>query len=265
MNKLYLKILLFSFIVLPSFGQAQRDTVSIEEPASVEYEAVKEKVVNVLPYLEDKGDISQRKFKTDYKKKYKSDNEFDYSDQTQKDSLWKRFKAWLQQKMRSFFNQFDVDYDTKSRLDIFFRLAAIAVIFLMLYYIIRAVIQKDVYWLFKKKAKRTEIKVDDIELNLKIVDFPSLLHGTIEDRQYRLSVRYYYLWLLQRLQEQEQIVWNIEKTNSDYQNEIKDPQLKEDFRYLSYIYNNIWYGEFEISEEEFKQAKKSFDSLLKQS
>lgn len=269
MNR-FLYILLFFFVfTFPHFGQVDQDTIHNSQPIESTEEAKgeivpKKKVVNTLPYLEDKTqDITISKFETDYKKKYKKDSEFDYSEEANKDSLWKRFKRWVGQQISDFFRQFDIDYETSSRLDIAFRIGGVLVIILVIYYITRATIQKDAYWMFKKKSKKLDIRVDDIELNLKVVDFPSLLNQTIKEEQYRLSIRYYYLWLLQKLQEQEQIEWHIEKTNSDYQEEIKDTQLKEDFQYLSYIYNNIWYGEFEITESEFNQAKKSFDTILK--
>lgn len=271
MNR-FLFILLFFFVfTFPHFGQVDQDTIhnsqpveSTEEDKTEEEVVIKKKVVNVLPYLEDKTpDITISKFETDYKKKYKQDSEFDYSEEGNKDSLWKRFKRWFNQRLIDFFRQFDIDYETSSRLQIFYRIAGVLVITLIIYYITRAFIQKDAYWILKKSGKKMEIPIDDIELNLKSVDFPTLLNQTIKEEQYRLSIRYYYLWLLQKLQEQEQIEWHIEKTNSDYQDEIKDSSLKEDFKYLSYIYNNIWYGEFEITESEFNQAKKSFDTILK--
>lgn len=60
------------------------------------------------------------------------------------------------------------------------------------------------------------------------------------------------------------ITWAVEKTNADYFYELKDNSDRELFSYLSYLYNTIWYGEYEITEVEFVKAKKSFDSKLKQ-
>jgi hypothetical protein len=58
------------------------------------------------------------------------------------------------------------------------------------------------------------------------------------------------------------IEWDIEKTNSDYSYEIKNEKLKEDFNYLSYLYNYIWYGEFELTEDTFNKTKKSFETTF---
>ena len=58
------------------------------------------------------------------------------------------------------------------------------------------------------------------------------------------------------------IDWNPEKTNSDYWYEIKIESLKNDFSYLSYLYNYIWYGEFEITESSFESMKKTFEATI---
>jgi hypothetical protein len=59
------------------------------------------------------------------------------------------------------------------------------------------------------------------------------------------------------------IVWDIEKTNSDYLYEIKEESQKEEFAYLSYLYNYIWYGEFELDEATFLKAKTAFEKTIK--
>ena len=59
------------------------------------------------------------------------------------------------------------------------------------------------------------------------------------------------------------IEWDIEKTNTDYLYEIKNPIHKEEFTYLSYLYNYIWYGEFEIDERMFQKAENRFKNAIK--
>ncbi|MDP2158837.1 MAG: DUF4129 domain-containing protein, partial [Flavobacterium sp.] len=58
------------------------------------------------------------------------------------------------------------------------------------------------------------------------------------------------------------IEWDVEKTNSDYLYEIQNPAIKSQFEYVSYLYNYIWYGEFELDEVTFIKAKKAFDTLI---
>ncbi len=237
---------------------------SESEPLLREVESYKDTNTFNLPFKVDTNDsIVLKKFTSNFKKKYKESEEFDYNDNRPKDSLWKRFKRALNDALNNFFRQFNVNYKVDNYFTIGMRIMGVAVIVLLLYYIIRAFIQKDIYWLFKKKAKKLEINVEDIEQNIENVNFDLLIEKTITDNAYRLAIRFYYLWLLQRLQEQNHIVWNIEKTNSDYVKEITDSETKAQFQYLSYLYNNIWYGEHDITFEEFSKAKTSFDAILK--
>jgi hypothetical protein len=71
------------------------------------------------------------------------------------------------------------------------------------------------------------------------------------------------LWLLKSLSEAEIIDYDVEKTNSDYFLEIAKETTKKEFSYTSYLYNYIWYGEFNIDEIQFKKAKDAFTQFLK--
>jgi hypothetical protein len=64
------------------------------------------------------------------------------------------------------------------------------------------------------------------------------------------------------MSEKQIIEWDAEKTNSDYVYEIKNEQFKNNFNYLSYLYNYIWYGEFDIDDVTFEKAKASFEKTI---
>jgi hypothetical protein len=59
------------------------------------------------------------------------------------------------------------------------------------------------------------------------------------------------------------IKWDIEKTNSDYLYEITNETRRDEFAYLSYLYNYIWYGEFELDEATFEKAKTAFEKTIR--
>ena len=82
------------------------------------------------------------------------------------------------------------------------------------------------------------------------------------DKNYRLAIRYYYMWLLKSLTDRGEIEWDIEKTNGDYYREIKSESLKQDFQFLSYVYEYSWYGEFEISDSDFSKTETAFLKLI---
>ena len=68
--------------------------------------------------------------------------------------------------------------------------------------------------------------------------------------------------MLKKLSTAEIIHYDVEKTNNDYRNEIETPKVKEEFTYTSYLYNYIWYGEFDVNDEQFNKAKHAFDKFL---
>ena len=73
---------------------------------------------------------------------------------------------------------------------------------------------------------------------------------------------YYYLLLLKNLSQAGIIEYDVEKTNSDYHYEINSEALKKEFSYTSYLYNYIWYGEFDIDISQFQKAKTAFNQFL---
>jgi hypothetical protein len=117
-------------------------------------------------------------------------------------------------------------------------------------------------WVFGKSSDKNIIPVTDIEQNLSITDFDKLTKDAEKNNEHRLAIRYYYLWLLKKLAIAEIIEYDVEKTNSDYQNEITSKDLKDDFSYTSYLYNYIWYGEFDVNEQQYDKAKNAFTNLL---
>ena len=117
-------------------------------------------------------------------------------------------------------------------------------------------------WVFGKSSDKNIIPVTDVENNIHVADFKQLITEAEKDNNYRLAIRYYYLWLLKGLTSAELIEYDVEKTNSDYFNEIASKSIKDEFSYTSYLYNYIWYGEFDVNEQQFNKAKMAFVKFL---
>lgn len=224
--------------------------------------AKKEKIVfTEKDIVVDSAFVALKPFAKNFKKKY-SDPSFIYEFKTPEKNAWDRFKEWL----ANFFNNLFKFKDSKSAsdfVDILLRIIAILIVIAVIYMIVKAILNKEGQWIFGKNSDRKIINYDEIEKNLHLVDFEKLIQKSIESGENRLSIRYYYLWLLKKMSEKHLIEWDVEKTNSDYLYEIKDEAKKQDFAYLSYLYNNIWYGEFELDEETFAKARTAFEKSIK--
>lgn len=210
--------------------------------------------------LIDSSDVEQVHFIKNFKENY-NDNSFIYDEVAPVKSLWERLKEWIVEWLN---RTFDVQDSERAMtiLDYAINVIAVILILLVVYLIAKALLNKEGTWIFGSKSDANLIRYDEIERNLHLVDFEKLIKQSIQSGEQRLSIRYYYLFLLKKLSEKELIEWDVEKTNSDYIYEIKSPQLKANFEYLSYLYNYIWYGEFDISQQEFDKAKKAFDTTI---
>ena len=209
---------------------------------------------------EDTSAMEQVHFVENFKVNYK-EKPFVYEEQAAVKSLWERFKEWFLQWLN---RNFDVKDGEKAEniLDYVINTIAVIVILIVIYLIVKAILNKEGTWIFGSKSDSNLIRYDEIEKNLHLVDFEKLIKESIHSGEHRLSIRYYYLFLLKKMSEKQLIEWDVEKTNSDYIYEIKSPQLKANFEYLSYLYNYIWYGEFDLSLQEFEKAKKAFDTTI---
>lgn len=108
-------------------------------------------------------------------------------------------------------------------------------------------------------AKKLIYEDEDInELNLDI-----LLQQAIDNKNFRLAIRYYYLSTLKLLTNKNVINYHKDKTNSEYLFEIENENLRNDFSYLSYVYSYVWYGEFSVDEDNFKMAQNKYQSFFK--
>lgn len=239
--KKILFILLFFFII-PIQGQTSVDTTLVK---------------NIVV---DTSAIEQIYFNKNFKDKY-NDKPFIYEEKSPVKSLWDRFEEWFIQWLK---RNFDVQDGKNATTILGYTVNTIAVILILLviFLIVKAILNKEGTWIFGSKSDTSLIRYDEIEKNLHLVDFEKLIKESINSGEHRLSIRYYYLFLLKKMSEKQLIEWDVEKTNSDYIYEIKSPQLKANFEYLSYLYNYIWYGEFELSLQEFEKAKKAFDTTI---
>lgn len=202
------------------------------------------------------------KYQHNLKEEYNSEN-FNYGIETKEaigNTLWERFKNWIASVLRSIFSGLDPTA-TSNGITIFFRILFIAIIIFAIYMIAKLLLKKEGQWIFAKSSKKV-IRHEDIEKNLEAVDFENLIQNTIKQGNKRLAIRYYYLWLLKKLSQKSYINWHPEKTNSDYYYEIQNASVKNKFDYASYLYTYIWYGEFEVTDTIFSEAKNTFDTTI---
>lgn len=212
-------------------------------------------------YVDTDTITSKPKFEPHFKEKYKS-GDFEYEVKVAEKNIWERFKEWLAYWFQRIFGLSNKNVSSNA-VEWTLKILAGLIVGYVIYLIVKIILNKDGQWVFGKSTTKKIYSDEEIEKNLIYVDFEKLIRQTLDKGDNRLVVRYYYLWLLKRLSEKSIIDWNTDKTNSDYLYEIQSADLKTDFQYLSYLYNYIWYGEFEMTEQTFAHAKNAFEKTLK--
>jgi len=134
---------------------------------------------------------------------------------------------------------------------------------LVVYILVRLLVGENASAFFTRKSKMVA-PLNIVEEHIENIDLDTYITTALEQKNYRLAIRYMYLKSLKLLSLNNIIEWHFEKTNSDYYTEIENQKLKTDFKKVSYLYDHIWYGEFELNEEGFYDAKRDFDRLTKE-
>ena len=135
----------------------------------------------------------------------------------------------------------------------------------IVFLILKAALGFEPGWFsFKKSPSTTSEKlVFDEETDIHETDLEALLKKAIEQEDFRQAIRYYFLIVLKELSNQKLIEYHKDKTNSEYLFELKKEPQKDQFSYLLYLYNYVWYGEFAINKSEFHLAETKYQSFKK--
>jgi hypothetical protein len=137
-------------------------------------------------------------------------------------------------------------------------IAIFALVVFILYYILKNTS-------LKKNPKIVPLEESDLGKdvqNIEDLDIESLLRQALENRNYRIAIRLYYLDLLKRLNAAGIITWKRDKTNRDYLTEIFSRDFHyDDIRKLTIGYETVWYGEHEIPEERMRGLISGFDAM----
>ena len=107
-----------------------------------------------------------------------------------------------------------------------------------------------------------EITVDNLDHYLHETDLARFLREAVDQGNYSLAIRLYYLQVIKDLSAKSAIRWSREKTNRDYQRELRAHRLAEPFRLATLRYEEIWYGNQPLDAAAYAQLEPEFKGLL---
>ncbi len=211
---------------------------------------------SIVVKVDSSGILPTREFEGPLDIKYPGD-EFQYSRRDgDPQNLVERFLNWFFQLLLDTFG-IDLPPGTSEFLE---HLIYILMALLTIYMILKFFVGENLAAVFTtKNGEGTPIFLEEDQLEN--IDLTDLIAEALKQKDYRLAIRYHYLNALKALSRQGIIEWHHEKTNRDYQREIKLPALQLPFQHISYLYDYIWYGEQPIDESGYAAAAEKFDSL----
>jgi hypothetical protein len=142
-----------------------------------------------------------------------------------------------------------------------------SVIAAVLSYIIYLIVQQ----IRLNKSAGNEIIDDDIEIEsaekLSRIDFRKSIQQTLAKENYRLAVRFYYLWVIQQLSDDKSITFSKNKTNQIYVRELTKNQRISDeigtsFKTCTRLYEYVWFGNFAVDKNRFEEIEPQFSFIL---
>jgi hypothetical protein len=134
---------------------------------------------------------------------------------------------------------------------------------LLIYAIIRIMNENNVRLFYRSAKKKTGLSGQDSPADEMGEDLNQQLQHFIQVRDYRQATRYLYLISLTLLNEKGLIQWHKDATNQEYLLQLKGSSRETSFRYLTGIYDKVWYGEFPLGETQFNRLHQYFEDFYK--
>ena len=212
----------------------------------------------------DSSNVEQKLFDQKALDVYKSQDDFNYNEKPREDNVFQKAWAWLGRVVKRILSWIFDDIGPAVGI-----LAAIVkaipwiVLGLLLFFMLKFFLKVNT-----KKATDAIETVPSIQLTkdeelINNQQLSELIAQAIQEKDYRLAVRFYYLLILQKLTDKELIVWQQEKTNEDFIREVGHLKIAPRFSEITRLYDFVWYGNFEINKGEFLKAEILFNTLIK--
>jgi hypothetical protein len=188
-------------------------------------------------------------FDTEKLKNFKENEDFNYAENEEKSGLWTDFKEWLYSILKKFFGIGDDSGFWTAFFEILPYLAMLLFVVILVWYLVRFNMGSQIM----RQHVKSNVTLTEEEELLMTKNLQELAEKAIEEKQYRLAVRYLYLDCIKRLDTKRLIRYTNDKTNFDYVREIQSNALSPHFKSLTISYEQIWYGQMVFDQVYFSR------------
>lgn len=192
---------------------------------------------------------------------YLNNPDYNYEEEVPQATWWDDVKAWFYNIIKRIFEWiFGMDAAV-GPLAFFLKIVPYLLLFFLIFLLIRFFLNANLRAMKNVEMNKSTVGLSEEEHIIKNENIDDLIQKALIAKDYRLAVRYWYLQILKLLSEKELIIWELQKTNSDYLYEISTQELKTPFATVTRWYDYIWYGDFDIDEHRYQKVAHSFDLL----
>lgn len=233
------RILFLLFVILSVSVFAQTDSLTIKN---------------------DKSSIVQKQFDANHLEKYKANKDFNYKEELVKaePSFFERVFNWFGRQLLRFLEWvFGVKY-AKGIFGTLLSALPYVIAGIVVFLLLKFFLKVNSNSIISTAKNKSVVSITEEEELIKSKDLSKLIQQAIQQKNYRLAVRYYYLNILKQLENKELIIWEQQKTNEDYSKEISHKNIQNSFAHLTRLYDFVWYGNFTINEAEFMRIESDF-------
>lgn len=103
-------------------------------------------------------------------------------------------------------------------------------------------------------------KIEQIEEDLENKDLRYFIKQALKEEAYNVAIRLQYLLAIQQLNESEKISWKKQKTNGEYQTELKGSPYFIDFKKATLSFEYVWYSNTDFTASSLLQYYKSIEA-----
>ncbi|WP_167605443.1 DUF4129 domain-containing protein [Maribellus sediminis] len=198
------------------------------------------------------SETGERQFSETKLEEFRADKDFQYDSVTYRQiTIWDKVRYYFYQLLKFMFGE-------EGAAPVIRYVFLVAVILFVVLQLTGAKVQ---WFLGKgKQAAKGIVSIPDEDISN--IDLQELADKALSEGNLRLCIRYHYLHLLKVLDEKAHISWHKDKTNRDYLAEIKEPEIRKQFRQQTLVFDYVWYGNFKLSDEQFAWVNSGFQQLV---
>jgi hypothetical protein len=107
----------------------------------------------------------------------------------------------------------------------------------------------------EEKSAKNQVLFSDIDKPLGQYDFDKIIKDFIQKKDFRMAIRWLFIFLLFELEKKQHIRFEPHKTINDLKFDVKDKLYYQRFAEVCLIFEYVWYGKFDLDENSFLSIK----------